>query len=112
MANTTIAPAAPLLAHRSADGSLTRAGMVHIISSGASVIYNGKIYSAVEQLPSEADMAKTSGDKTQLNSVEQETRNKIADLERELAGIKTAQKESAQKAQEDATKTPAAPAAK
>lgn len=55
-------PAVANAGHYTRDGKLTRAGMEHVIRSGGSVVHEGKVYSKMEHLPSEADLAKGDAD--------------------------------------------------
>lgn len=56
MPDTTPTP----IEHYDEHGRLTRAGAVHVIQSGGSVLVHGKHYNTLDKLPGEAEFAKGS----------------------------------------------------
>lgn len=68
--------------------TLSRREMEHVIRSGGSVLHAGTLYSRVEALPSEADLAK--GDPAQEQAAAANLEAQIADLRAQLDRLQTA----------------------
>jgi hypothetical protein len=89
---TTAAPVAAAGNYK--DGKLTRSGMEHVIRSGGSVLHDGTVYTKLDTLPSEADLAK--GDADAENAARENLLRQREALDQQLASL-------------GATKAPAAP---
>lgn len=81
---TPAAPPPP--ADHRVDGKLTRAGMEHAIRAGGSVIHDGRVVSRIEDLPTEAQLAKgnTAAEDAALNNINRQR----AELDAQEAQLK------------------------
>jgi hypothetical protein len=70
---------------RDDKGNLTRAGMVHAIESGGSVAVDGNLFESIDDLPSEADLAK--GDRQRAEQVRAGLLAQREALDKELAKV-------------------------
>lgn len=72
-------------------GNLTRAGMDAVHKSGASVVYKGEIIPPGGKLPSEAELAKQTGDSSEVERVRRDNEAEIKRLQDENAKLKAEQ---------------------
>jgi hypothetical protein len=70
---------------RTPDGKLTHAGMRHAIEHGGSVLHQGEVLTSLEQLPTEADLAR--GNDQQTQAVAQSIDQQIAALQQQRARL-------------------------
>lgn len=68
-----------------ANNTMTRDQMAAVIQGGGAVVHQGAIYTSLEQLPSEADLA--GGDANRLNIALEDLQRQRDELDREIARV-------------------------
>jgi hypothetical protein len=84
---------------RDDKGNLTRAGMVHAIESGGSVAVDGNLFESIDDLPTEADLAK--GDRQRAEQVRAGLLAQREALDKELAKVQVPEETAEASEEED-----------
>jgi len=81
-----------------ANGTMSRADMEAVIKSGGSVLHKGEVYSSVDALPTEADLAVESNDDDQLQAQIDKLLEQQAKHKAQIAALKSAQQQVTEQA--------------
>lgn len=96
VAPSATATAPPAAGNRTPDGKLTRYGMEQVIRSGGSVLHDGVVRARIEDLPTEAQLAKgnTAAEDAALNNINRQR----AELDAQEAQLRAGRNPSARPA--------------